>query len=92
MSYESDVEPIRLGYLFDFKLPEGFPREQRDDLLLPFELVFADGHERGLLDRPVEIVFREVEGLPKGSVKAVTDNAVPTRNSASRIIEGLLVR
>jgi branched-chain amino acid transport system substrate-binding protein len=73
VSYESHVEPIKLGYLFDFKLPDGFPQEQRDDLLLPFQLVFADGRERGLLDRPVEIVFREVEGLPKGSVKAVTD-------------------
>ena len=73
MSYESQVEPIKLGYLFDFKLPDGFPQEQRDDLLLPFQLVFADGLEHGVLDRPVEIVFREVEGLPKGSVKAVTD-------------------
>ena len=26
MSYESDAEPIKLGYLFDFRLPEGFPR------------------------------------------------------------------
>ena len=26
-----------------------------------------------ILDRPVEIVFREVEGLPKGSAKAVID-------------------
>ena len=73
MSYESSVEPIKLGYLFDFKLPDSFPQEQRDDLLLPFQLVFADGLEQGLLDRPVEIVFREVEGLPKGSVKAVID-------------------
>ena len=73
MSYESAGEPIRLGYLFDFKLPEGFPQEQRDDLLVPFRLVFADGLAAGLLDRPVEIVFKEVEGLPKGSVKAVVD-------------------
>ena len=39
----------------------------------PFELVFADGLAAGLIDRPVEIVFREVEGLPKGSAKAVID-------------------
>lgn len=73
MSYESTAEPIKLGYLFDFKLPEGFPQESRDDLVLPFELVFRQGLERGLIDRPVEIVFREVEGLPKGTVKAVLD-------------------
>jgi ABC-type branched-subunit amino acid transport system substrate-binding protein len=73
VSYESAVEPIKLGYLFDFKLPEGFPQEQRDDLVLPFRIVFDDGLAQGLLDRPVEIVFREVEGLPKGSVKKVID-------------------
>ena len=73
MSYESNAEPIKLGYLFDFKLPDGFPQEQRDDLVRPFELVFDDGLEQGVIDRPVEIVFREVEGLPKGSVKAVID-------------------
>jgi hypothetical protein len=45
----------------------------RDDLTRPFDLVFREGMEQGLLDRPVRIVFREVEGLPKGSVKAVID-------------------
>jgi ABC-type branched-subunit amino acid transport system substrate-binding protein len=73
VSYESSAEPIKLGYLCDFRLPEGFPQEQRDDLLQSFELVFETGRRRGALDRPVEIVFREVEGLPKGSVKAVID-------------------
>ena len=35
--------------------------------------MFDEGLEQGLIDRPVEIVFREVEGLPKGTVKAVID-------------------
>lgn len=73
MSYESHAEPIKLGYLFDFKLPPGFPKTQLDDLTDAFALVFRQGFERGVIDRPVEIVFREVEGLPKGSVKAVID-------------------
>jgi ABC-type branched-subunit amino acid transport system substrate-binding protein len=73
MSYESRAQPIKLGYLFDFVLPDGYPEEQRLDLTRPFELVFRRGIERGRLDRPVQIVFREVEGLPKGSVKAVID-------------------
>ncbi|MCL2580968.1 MAG: ABC transporter substrate-binding protein [Streptosporangiales bacterium] len=73
MAYESDAEPIKLGYLFDFKLPEGYPPEMRADLTRPFEMVFAAGLADGLIDRPVEIVFREVEGLPKGSAKAVID-------------------
>lgn len=73
MSYESHAEPIRLGYLFDFKLPPNFPASQRADLTDSFELVFRKGHEAGVIDRPVELVFREVEGLPKGTVKAVID-------------------
>ena len=73
MSYESSAEPIKLGYLFDFKLPDGYPQEGRDDLVLPFQLVFRLGLERGMIDRPVEIVLREVEGLPKGTIKAVID-------------------
>jgi branched-chain amino acid transport system substrate-binding protein len=71
VSYESQAKPIKLGYLFDFLLPDGYPEENRLDLTRPFELVFRQAHERGVLDRPVEIVFREVEGLPKGSAKAV---------------------
>ena len=73
MSYESSAEPIKIGYLFDFKLPESFPSTMRDDLRRPFHLVFDDALKRGILDRPVEIVFKEVEGLPKGTVKAVID-------------------
>lgn len=73
MSYESTAEPIKLGYLFDFRLPEGYPQAQKDDLVRPFELVFREGLKRGLIDRPVQIVFKEVEGLPKGTVKAVID-------------------
>ncbi|MEX2293867.1 MAG: ABC transporter substrate-binding protein [Acidimicrobiales bacterium] len=73
MAYESTAEPIKLGYLFDFVLPDGFPAEMRADLTQSFDLVFEQGLEQGLIDRPVEIVFREVEGLPKGTVKAVID-------------------
>ena len=73
MTYESSVEPIKLGYLFDFVLPEGYPEEMRGDLTRCFELVFDEGLKQGLIDRPVEIVFREVEGLPRGTVKAVID-------------------
>jgi ABC-type branched-subunit amino acid transport system substrate-binding protein len=73
VAYESSAEPIKLGYLFDFVLPDGYPPEMRADLTQAFELVFEEGLEQGVIDRPVEIVFREVEGLPKGSVKAVID-------------------
>jgi hypothetical protein len=73
MSYESTAEPIKLGYLFDFRLPPYYPKEMRDDLTQTFELVFSEGLRQKIIDRPVQIVFREVEGLPKGTVKAVID-------------------
>src|SRR4029450_13114440 len=73
MSYESSAQPIKIGYLMDFRLPPGYPQEMRNDLIRPFELVFSEGRKERVIDRPVEIVFREVEGLPKGSVKAVID-------------------
>ena len=73
MSYESTAAPIKLGYLFDFRLPEYFPKERREDLTQTFELVFSEGLKQKVIDRRVEIVFREVEGLPKGTVKAVID-------------------
>ena len=51
MSYESQAEPIKLGYLFDFKLPLGFPRDQLNDLTDSFALVFRKGRERGVIAR-----------------------------------------
>jgi branched-chain amino acid transport system substrate-binding protein len=73
MGYESTAQPIKIGYLMDFVLPEGYPQEMRDDLTRPFDLIFDEGVKQGIIDRPIEIVYREVEGLPKGSVKAVID-------------------
>jgi hypothetical protein len=38
MSYESTAEPIKIGYLMDFKLSDDFPQHYRDDLTIPFEM------------------------------------------------------
>ena len=73
MSDESSAQPIKIGYLMDFLLPEGFPKTYFEDLTQPFDLVFKQAVEQGVIDRPIEIIYREVEGLPKGSVKAVID-------------------
>lgn len=69
-SYESSVEPIKVGYLADMTVSNPAWRDAVQRLV---GLVFKEGHERGMLDRPVELVYREVEGLPKGSVKAAVD-------------------
>src|ERR1700740_852303 len=73
MSYESSAEPIKVGYLMDFTLPPGFPEEMLADFTRCFDLVFEEAVESGLMDRPVQMIYREVEGLPKGTVKSVID-------------------
>ena len=73
MSYESTAEPIKVGYLMDFTLPPGFPEEMKADFTQAFDIMFDEAVQQGLIDRPVQMIYREVEGLPKGSVKAVID-------------------
>jgi branched-chain amino acid transport system substrate-binding protein len=52
VSFESDAEPIKLGVLMDWKVPEDHPQERIDDFFRPFELVFARGLAEGAIDRP----------------------------------------
>ena len=73
MSYESQAEPIKVGAMMDFKLPPSMPQEQVDDFYRTLELVFRRARKAGILDRDVEVIYKEVEGLPKGSVKNVLD-------------------
>jgi hypothetical protein len=73
MTFESSAQPIKLGILMDWVVPPDHPRVRMDDFLLPFELVFNEGRQQGIIDRPVETIVRQVWGLPKGSVKAVID-------------------
>ena len=73
MSYESTAEPIKVGYLMDFTFRPGFPEEMFAAFTQTFDIVFEEAVQQGLLDRPVQMIYREVEGLPKGSVKAVID-------------------
>jgi hypothetical protein len=81
VSYESSAQPIKIGYLIDFLLPEGFPKTYFEDLTQPFDLVFNKGIEQGLIDRPIDIIYREVEGLPRDRSKR---SSTPTVNFATR--------
>ena len=73
MSCESSAEPIKVGYLMDFTLPPGFPEELFASFTQTFDLIFQEAVTQGQMDRPVLMIYREVERLPKGSVKAVID-------------------
>jgi branched-chain amino acid transport system substrate-binding protein len=70
----TDAAPARIGLLFDYI---GGAQEGTagiiQDALDTLRLVVDDFRERGVLDRPVELVLRNVEGLPRGSFRAVRD-------------------
>ena len=63
-AYVSAAQPIKIGYLMDFRLPPEYPKELRDDLTLPFELVFKQGLEQRIIDGVVkEAGSRSIEML-----------------------------
>ncbi len=66
----SDVTPARIGLLFDYIGEDG----GYDENVIPSLQLVADHYlERGVLERPIEFVVRQVQGLPKGSFRAVRD-------------------
>jgi branched-chain amino acid transport system substrate-binding protein len=73
MSEYRGAEPIKLGILVDVIPPGGLPPGPRNDFLQVFEFVIDEGLEQGLVDRQVEVLYREAAGLPRGTVKAVID-------------------
>lgn len=68
MDRAADVAPIRIGVLMDFRLPPPSHWNALRDIVDTMELVFRDAHDAGVLDRPVDVVVRECEGLPRGTV------------------------
>jgi len=66
----SGVSPARVGVLIDWIDEEG----NYDENILPvLEMVAEDYVARGVVERPVEFVVRAVQGLPKGTFRAVRD-------------------
>src|SRR3546814_1160966 len=58
---------MKIGVLIDFLNGAQAGRILRDALALGFDEALA----KGLIDRPVELVFREVDGLPRGNFNDV---------------------
>jgi len=71
MSIASTTQPIKVGVLVDFGLPPGGRWQVLQDFLDALSLVFRDATSSGMLDRPIELVVRECEGLPRGAVAPV---------------------
>jgi branched-chain amino acid transport system substrate-binding protein len=73
MSVGRRGEPIKLGILQDFTIDRATGYDTQQDFLDSFALVFREAEESGLLDRSVELVERNANGLPIGNVKSVID-------------------
>jgi substrate-binding family protein len=68
----ANIAPAKIGLLMDTVRHPDQPRSW--DLYTDiFQMVAEDFTTRGLLDRPVEIVIRAVQGLPGGSFRVVRD-------------------
>jgi ABC-type branched-subunit amino acid transport system substrate-binding protein len=68
------LEPIRIGLLFDYigEAREGLT-EDYPDVMDTLRMVADEYRQAGKLDRPVEFVLRKVNGLPRGSFRAVQE-------------------
>ncbi len=72
MSVAAAREGIKVGVLFDI----GFSPDEVDferDFMDSIQLVFDDALSSGVLDRPIDVVFAQGEGMPRGSVKSAID-------------------
>jgi branched-chain amino acid transport system substrate-binding protein len=67
-----EAEPIKLGFLMDH-IAASEAMDNRRIYSESMDLVFKQGQEAGLIDRPVSVVYKAVQGLPRGSVKVVVD-------------------
>jgi branched-chain amino acid transport system substrate-binding protein len=67
-----DAEPIKVGFLMDH-IASSEAMDNRRNYSEPMELVFKHGQEVGQIDRPISLVYKAVQGLPRGTVKAVVD-------------------
>src|ERR1700722_11866643 len=59
--------PYRVGCVMDSFFDTAFSRDFYDATLLAFDEALANG----VLDRPIELIVREVEGLPYGEYRSV---------------------
>lgn len=66
----SQVTPVRIGLLMDYLDAEG---GYDPNIVKTLQFVVDEFVERRELERPVEFVVRAVQGLPRGSFRAVRD-------------------
>jgi Periplasmic binding protein len=66
-----DVTPVRVGMLIDYIFPPPSRYDTRRDFEDGLRLALDELIEAGQIDRPVEILSRDVQGLPNGDFRSV---------------------
>ena len=80
MDIASTQEPTKIGVLYDIVVDSRF-WGWMGDFDGAMTMVFDDAVESGLLDRPVELLRRMVEGLPRGTWRS---SSIRGANSSMR--------
>jgi branched-chain amino acid transport system substrate-binding protein len=92
MSVTKAQTPIKIGILFDLMLPPGGETWNfKRDLLESISLTVDDAVTAGKLDRPVELILKEVEGLPRGAVRPVIEGYKSLVESGCVLVLGPLI-
>lgn len=65
----SQREPFRVGYIQDW----GIGVAAVDDMIEAAKMAFDDAHRDGIIDRPVDLVVREVDGMPLRQFNVMRD-------------------
>lgn len=91
MSFARVHRPIKVGLLFDFLFPPPGTWDVGGDFVAGFSMAIDEGRARGLVDREVELVRRDVDGLPRGDVKTAIDAWQELVDEGALVIIGPLV-
>ncbi|MET0986792.1 MAG: ABC transporter substrate-binding protein [Steroidobacteraceae bacterium] len=67
MAHSKNLEPYRIGIIQDWMIQNQPCFDQYDMTRMAFD----EAYESGLVDRPIELVIREINGVPFGQMDAV---------------------
>jgi len=68
----ADVSTTKVGILWDWMPMPALDRFKLwNDYLDTLKMIFIEAHEKGMIDRPIELVVRQPEGLPRGTIQTV---------------------
>jgi len=84
-------DSVIIGVLFDLVFPPPDHWDPQKDVIDGMTLAIDEGVDQGLLDRPIEFVRRDVNGLPRGRSKNVVDAWKELADAGAILIFGPMI-